>query len=108
MKKSMFRMALAAGIIPCPLSITIMLLSVTNNMFFLGFLTVFGIAVGIILVLSGVGILTIKTKDKVLHYSEIHQGHDMAHTIHHAMDYASAVLIILLGIGLTILYLPSF
>ena len=107
MKKNMFRMAFAAGSIPCPLSITIMLVAVTQNIFLLGVITVLGIAAGIITVLSTVGILVIKTKDSILAYSD-HHSHSLSHWIHISMDYIGAVLIILLGIGLSLLYMPSF
>ncbi|MBD3267650.1 hypothetical protein GF373_13355, partial [bacterium] len=104
---SMARMAVAAGIIPCPLSITIMLLAVTKNMFFLGALTVLGIALGIVTVLSAVGMITIKTKATLQKYSDRKPG-KMGLFVHEAMHYLGAVLIILLGIGLGFLYMPSF
>jgi ABC-type nickel/cobalt efflux system permease component RcnA len=103
----MVRMAVVAGIIPCPLSITIMLLAVTQNIYFIGLLTVGGIALGIITVLSTVGILIIKTKETLRQISDDHHGEGWAHTLHHAMDYLGAVLIILLGLGLGFLYMPT-
>ncbi len=102
--KNMVRSVMAAGMIPCPLSITIMLLAVTQNVFFQGLLSVLGIALGMMILLSIAGITAIKAKDAIRVLSETRKG--AAAKIHNALEYAGAILIICFGAGLCFLYMP--
>jgi len=102
--KNMVRAVMAAGMIPCPLSITIMLLAVTQNVFLQGLLAVLGIALGMMILLSIAGITAIKAKDAIRAFSETRKG--FATKLHNAIEYAGAIMIICFGAGLCFLYMP--
>ncbi len=102
--KNMVRAVMAAGMIPCPLSITIMLLAVTQNVFLQGLLAVAGIALGMMILLSLAGITAIKAKDAIRVLSESRKG--AATKLHNALEYAGAIMIICFGAGLCFLYTP--
>jgi len=81
-----------AGIVPCPVSLTILLLSITFNMYWIGLSSVIALSLGMALVLFALGIVVQKTRSSILiddsehsHYGDI-------------MHYISSGCIIFMGL----------
>jgi nickel/cobalt transporter (NicO) family protein len=96
----------AAGFIPCPLSITIMMVSVSHNILLLGLLSVISISVGMMMVLTVAGLIAMVAKSTTYTYSSRRWG--IASKLHDGVEFFGASLIILFGIGLILLYMPKF
>ena len=71
-----------------------------------GFVSVLGIALGMIIVLSVVGIVTIKAKDGV---NRLSRGtEEKPGKLLTAVEYIGPCLVILAGLGMALLYMPQF
>jgi len=81
---------LAAGIIPCPGTITIFLFTMSLEIYFVGFLSALFMSIGMSLIIFITAILSIK----------IRQSATQNKTIIKFMEYASLIFILLLGIVL--------
>ena len=102
--KSMFGVILLAGMIPCPLSITIMLMAVSLQAYWLGLFTVIGVSLGTAALLSLVSVLVIKGRAGL--FARGDKNSATAVRLNNITSFAGALLIILLGVGLCVLYSP--
>ena len=68
--KGMFALGVAAGIVPCPLAMGIMVISIMNGVFLLGILSVLGMSAGMFLLLLLVGGLTSRSRDRLERFLE--------------------------------------
>jgi ABC-type nickel/cobalt efflux system permease component RcnA len=93
-----------AGLVPCPISVIIMLMAVSLGAYLLGLLAVLGISVGIAALLTAVGLIAIRGRSALIARME-KRGKPMER-VHRFLDIGSAILIILLGLALALLYLP--
>ncbi|MBN1969403.1 MAG: hypothetical protein JXR48_15320 [Candidatus Delongbacteria bacterium] len=94
--KSIWFVGFAAGIIPCPVSLTITLFSLANDLLFIGLLAVISISVGMFILLCTTGILTILFREKAISFSARFTNRFDYVSI--ALEYISIVLIILIGL----------
>ncbi len=104
-RQSASRWIFAAGLIPCPLSITVMLVAVTHNILFLGLITVISISAGMMIVLMVAGLMAMVTNATVYTYSSRRWG--IASKLHGYLEFCGAIMIIVFGLGLSMLYLPK-
>lgn len=91
--------AFAAGIVPCPGAVLIMLYAVANNMIYPGFLLVGSMSVGIgltICILGVAAILARQTATRLIEGSDS-SGARVA-TLRHVMNFGGAILVTLIGL----------
>ncbi len=92
-------LALAAGMVPCPGAVLIMLYAVANGMIVPGFLLVaaMSLGIGLSICILGVGaILARQTAMRVMERSGSHRGMG---ALRHAMNYAGAAFVTLVGLA---------
>jgi nickel/cobalt transporter (NicO) family protein len=100
-QKSLWVVGLASGVIPCPVSVTIMLLAIPSGLFFVGLTTVLGMSLGLFIVLLGVGLVTIKSRDKIIETGSHKEEHNHSR-LHGVLSYSG--IVIFLFVGIFILY----
>lgn len=104
LRGNMLKVAFAAGIIPCPLSIMVLLLAVSMNAWLLGGLTVAGIVLGMFVLLTAVGGAVILSRKALQKRST--EERPWVGALYRKLDLIGAVLILTMGTGLSLLYLP--
>jgi nickel/cobalt transporter (NicO) family protein len=100
--RSVWGVGLMAGIVPCPLSVTVMMLALTNNVPLLGIVGVCGIMLGMFVLLSGVGAITVITK------RQLQRPGPVIMRLRQGVELAGGALIILAGVTLGLLYYPGY
>ena len=96
--KSMFALGIAAGIVPCPLAMGIMVISILNGVFLLGMLSVFGMSAGMFLLLLLVGGLTSRSRDRL---ERIMEGRGrLTEVLGKVAGVVSSLIIVVLGVAL--------
>ena len=91
-------LALAAGMVPCPGAVLIMLYAVANDMIYPGFLLVgaMSVGIGLCICLLGVGaILARRTAMRVVERSGSSRG---VMALRNTMNYAGATFVTLVGL----------
>ncbi len=90
-----------SGLVPCPVSMTIILFSLYFNVFFYGFISVIFFSVGMAITISLIGIIMIKSRGFI---SQIPvKNKKKAEVFQMIFGIATSLIIILIGISLVIL-----
>ncbi|MEM7269941.1 MAG: hypothetical protein AAF401_11890, partial [Pseudomonadota bacterium] len=92
-------MALAAGVVPCPGAVLIMLFAVANNMIYPGFLLVgaMSIGIGLTICLLGVGaILARQTATRVI--ADADGGGARVVMLRHILNFGGAIFVTIIGV----------
>lgn len=97
-KRNFVLVAISAGMVPCPVSSMIMMLTLSNRVVWIGFITVISISLGMFIVLSLIGFLSIGSRKGVLSLSG--RFFNKAETVAKVIEYVSIVFIIFIGIGM--------
>ena len=88
-----------SGMVPCPVSMTVILFSVHLEIIWVGFLSVISLSIGMALTVALIGILVIKMKDTFLSKISDNKYGKIAHKV---LPIIGAILILTIGILLTI------
>ena len=99
-------LALAAGMVPCPGAVLIMLYAVANDMIFPGSLLVAAMSLGIGSSICVLGIGAILARQAAMRVVE-RSGGGGAGTLRHGMNYAGAALVTLVGLVSFIAFLDT-
>lgn len=91
-------MALAAGMVPCPGAVLIMLYAVANDMIYPGFLLVAAMSLGIGLSICTLGIGAILVRQTALRVIEGSGGRRGADILRQTMNYTGATFVTLVGL----------
>jgi len=95
-KKSIIAIGMAAGVVPCPLSMAIMFLAISLKIYYIGVIAILGMSIGMALLLYLIGSLTIKSKSKLT--DKMNKKSTMQKLFTKGLSIASATLIIVFGI----------
>ena len=99
-------LALAAGMVPCPGAVLIMLYAVANNMIYPGSLLVAAMSLGIGSSICVLGVGAILARQAAMRVME-RSGSGGANTLRHGMNYAGAALVTLVGLVSFIAFLNT-
>ena len=91
-------LALAAGMVPCPGAVLIMLYAVANGMIYPGFLLVGAMSLGIGLSICGLGIGVILARQTAMQFMERSGSSSGAAALLTTMSYAGATIVTLVGL----------
>ena len=91
-------MALAAGMVPCPGAVLVMLYAVANDMIYPGFILVFSMSAGIGLSISIMGVSAIIARQTVTRILEKSGGRHGGNIFRLTMNYTGAIFVILIGL----------
>ena len=103
--KGLFAVAIAGGLIPCPLSVLILTTAISTNMYGTGLIIVSGIAIGTALLISLAGLFVLLGRKKVL--DQIDKKAYSHKLFAKFTALVAAGLVLLLGSGLLTLYAPT-
>ncbi len=104
-RKTVLGVGLVAGMVPCPLSVTIMMLSMTNNVPMFGISAVLGIMLGTFVLLATAGFVTIHAKKRMQAFKMKRKTHQHLHA---GIEIVGALLMVMAGIALAMLYFPAY
>ena len=99
-------LALAAGMVPCPGAVLIMLYAVANDMIFPGSLLVAAMSLGIGSSICVLGVGAILARQAAMRVME-RSGGGGVNTLRHGMNYAGAALVTLVGLVSFIAFLDT-
>lgn len=91
-------MALAAGMVPCPGAVLIMLYAVANGMIYPGFLLVAAMSLGIGLCICVLGVGAILARQTAMRVMESAGGSRGVAALRNTMNYAGATFVTLVGL----------
>ena len=91
-------LALAAGMVPCPGAVLIMLYAVANDMIYPGFLLVASMSLGIGLSICTLGVGAILVRQTAVRFMERSGGSSGADMLRHTMNYAGATFVTVVGL----------
>lgn len=91
-------LALAAGMVPCPGAVLIMLYAVANDMIYPGFLLVAAMSLGIGLSICAVGVGVILARQVAMQFMERSGGSRGAAVLRTTLNYAGATFVTLVGL----------
>ena len=91
-------LALAAGMVPCPGAVLIMLYAVANNMIYPGFLLVAAMSLGIGLSICALGVGAILARQAAMRMMERTASGGGVEAFRHTMNYAGAAFVTLIGL----------
>lgn len=104
-RKSLFFVGLTAGIVPCPVSLMIMLFTISRKIALVGLAAVLSISLGMFTLLGLLGLVSIKSRDGILLLFQKFGG--SSHRVATLIEYLSIIMIILLGAVMTLkMFLP--
>lgn len=95
--KRNFAVGLSIGIVPCPLSLTIMMLSIVYGIFWIGISSVISLTIAMVIILYILSIYTIKSRDLVKH-NKVEKEKKVFKTL---LNYAGNTALIFLGLYFT-------
>ncbi len=85
------------GVVPCPLSLTIMMLSIVYGVFWVGLTSVLALTLAMVIVLYGISIATIKSRDYVEQRNTLKKSSPIPTAISTIISYIGTILLIVLG-----------
>ena len=91
-------LAFAAGVVPCPGAVLIMLYAVANNMVYPGFILVAAMSVGIGLSICTLGVGAIMARKTAMRMMERSAGGGGVNILRHTFNYAGATIVTLIGL----------
>ena len=91
-------MAFAAGVVPCPGAVLIMLYAIANAMIYPGFILVAAMSVGIGLTICCLGVGAIIARQSALRLVESTGGGAGVAVLRHSMNFGGAVVVTLIGL----------
>lgn len=91
-------LAFAAGVVPCPGAVLIMLYAVANDMIYPGFILVVAMSLGIGLTICSLGVGAILARQSALRLVDSATGHGGVVVVRHALNYTGAVFVTLIGL----------
>ncbi|MBN1647437.1 MAG: hypothetical protein JW874_05340 [Spirochaetales bacterium] len=96
----LFLVGVSAGIVPCPVALMIMMVTIPQGLFLVGLLSVLFISLGMFLLLAITGIITILARNGVMQLADtsIHK----AEMVSSLIEYVSIAFIILIGLFLIV------
>lgn len=100
-------MALAAGMVPCPGAVLVMLYAVANDMLYPGFLLVVSMSLGIGLSICTLGVGAILARQSAVRIMERSGGSRGADVLRHTMNYAGATFVTLVGLVSFVAFLDA-
>ena len=100
-------LALAAGMVPCPGAVLIMLYAVANDMIYPGFLLVGAMSLGIGLCICLLGVGAVLARQTAMRVMESSEGSRGVIALRSAMNYAGATLVTLVGLVSFIAFLDA-
>ncbi|MBN1621288.1 MAG: hypothetical protein JW871_01705 [Endomicrobiales bacterium] len=101
---NIYLMGISAGIVPCPISLAIMLIALSTGMWYVGFTAVLAISLGLALVLFLVAVCIEKSRDGLLKL--VASNNRISRFISNGLAYGGLIGVILLGIFLAAFYFP--
>lgn len=106
-KRNFYLVGISAGIIPCPVSSMIMMLTIAHGVVYVGLISVFSISLGMFTVLSLVGMISIASRTGILTASE--KVFNKTELVSKIIEYLSIIFVIILGLSMvsSFLILPS-
>lgn len=96
-KTNLFLIGVSAGIVPCPVSLMIMIFTISRGIMHVGIMIVASISFGMFLLLSTIGFFSIKVREKVEVLSN-----EKKHITLHFLEYSSVIFIMIVGFSLVI------
>ncbi len=97
-KRNFVLVAISAGIIPCPVSSMIMMLTIAHGAVHVGLISVFSISLGMFTVLSSVGLISILSRTGILKASE--KVFNKTELVSKIIEYLSILFVIILGLSM--------
>ena len=91
-------LALAAGMVPCPGAVLIMLYAVANDMIYPGFLLVASMSLGIGLSICALGVGAILARQAAIRVMEHSDSSRGLSVLRHTLNYAGATFVTLVGL----------
>ena len=91
-------LALAAGMVPCPGAVLIMLYAVANDMIYPGFLLVASMSAGIGLAICTLGVGSILARQTAIRVVERSRGAGGVNALRQTMNYGGAIFVTLIGL----------
>ena len=91
-------LALAAGMVPCPGAVLIMLYAVANDMIVPGFLLVAAMSLGIGLSICVFGVGAILARQTAMRVLEGSEGSRGVNVVRNTLNYAGATFVTLIGL----------
>lgn len=91
-------LAFAAGMVPCPGAVLIMLYAVANDMIYSGFVLVAAMSVGIGLSICSLGVGAIVARRTAMRLMESSAGGSGVNALRHTFNYAGAIIVTLIGL----------
>ena len=89
---------MAAGMVPCPGAVLVMLYAVANDMIYPGFILVASMSVGIGLSISVMGVSAIIARQTVTRILENSGGSNSVNIFRSIMNYTGALFVTLIGL----------
>lgn len=96
-KKGIYGLALAVGLVPCPMTLAVALFAFSMGYIFIGLSAIFAISLGMSLLLTIVSLITIATAD-LSFYNKFLKGSKLSGFLHHALHVGSSGFIVLTGV----------
>jgi ABC-type nickel/cobalt efflux system permease component RcnA len=98
-KKNLILTGISAGMVPCPVSLMVMLFAISNNIILIGLSVVLSISLGMYVLLSIIGFLSIKSRNKLLEISnkKMKKSEYFAESI----EIISVIIMFLIGFSMT-------
>ena len=91
-------LAFAAGVVPCPGAVLIMLYAVANDMIYPGFILVAAMSLGIGLTICSLGVGAILARQTAMRMMESSVGGGGVDVLRHTFNYAGAAVVTLIGL----------
>ena len=91
-------LALAAGMVPCPGAVLVMLYAVANDMIVPGFLLVAAMSLGIGLSICALGVGAILARQTAMRVLESSGGSSRVNVLRNSLNYAGATFVTLIGL----------
>ena len=94
----------SAGIVPCPIALMIMLITISADIVWIGVTSVLGISFGMYLLLLFVGVVALRSRAGLL--KKVESDMKRAHWISEGLSHIAIIAIVFLGLGMTVVFFP--